>query len=615
MNRAERVLRYVAVTLFVVLTAILNQGQSASPQTGQHPSSAPASQPAPAAAQAAEPQQQPVYESASVLKAVTRLVLVDVVATDKKGEPVADLKQTDFTLLEDGKEETIKVFSFQQPGHASDTESPAPVKEKLPPNVYTNVPSYKPDRALDVIVLDALNTTLPNQSYVRDQMIRYLDHMPEDRPIAVYALGTKLRLLQDFTTDRAVLKEVIHKVKAFSSPLLDNPTGGPEQEVLPPGVADSGVLPASMLEAIMSFEQERTASQTDSRVAYTLNAMNLLARQLAGYPGRKNLVWVSEAFPITIDPNMELTNAFAGTRDYRQDIAATATAMIDSQIAVYPVDARGLVGSSYFSAASTGRDQFGRSLARGGRMASAISVESAALQAAHESMQDLAERTGGKAFYSRNDLDGAIRNSFDDGSTYYTLAYYPANKDWNGKFRKLRVKVDRTGIKLRYRLGYYAVDPKTVVARNEKLQAAMFSDAMSIETPVATALAFHAGVVPPSAATQYKVYVNFGVDAHGMSFDVDNGGLHRAQVECAITAFSETGKYVKSVGGVTTAALKPETFSKVMQSYFPCRQVIDLPAGHYVLRLGVRDLGTGLVGTTNARVSVPVAQARLEEKK
>lgn len=549
------------------------------------------------------------------MKAVTRMVVVDVVATDKKGEPTTNLQQSDFSVMEDGKEQTIKVFTFQRPAQQGAPASPALAQRKLPPNIYTNIPSYKPDSALNVVLLDALNTTMPNQAYVRDQMIRYLERMPEDRPVAVYTLGTKLRLLQDFTTDHATLKEVVRRFKTSASPLLDNAAGGPEQEILPAGVADSGMLPASMLDAIMSFEQERTAVQTDLRIAYTLNAMNALSRQLAGYSGRKNLVWISESFPLSIDPNTELSNVFTGTRNYGPEIAAAAEAMIDAEIAIYPIDARGLVGSSYFSASNTGRDQFGRSLARGGRMATALSNESAALQAAHESMQDLAERTGGKAFYNRNDLDSAIRRSIDDGSTYYTLAYYPSNKNWDGKFRKIHVKVDRPGIKLRYRLGYYAVDPKTFTEKNEKQETAHFSDAMSIETPVATALAFHASVVPPSAATQYKVHVNFGMDPHAISFEEDNTGLHHARLECAIAAFSDKGKYVKSIGGITTAALKPETFGKVMQGMFPCHQVIELPPGDYLLRLGVRDLATGLLGTTNARITVPASESETTVKK
>jgi len=312
---------------------------------------------------------------------------------------------------------------------------------------------------------------------------------------------------------------------------------------------------------------------------------------------------------VTVDPNMQLKDMFAGTRNYGPEIAAAAEAMIDSQVAIYPIDARGLLGSSYFSAASTGRDQFGRSLMIGGRMGEALGNESSSLAASHESMQDLAERTGGKAFYSQNDFENAIRRSIDDGSTYYTLAYYPSDKKWDGRFRKIHVKVNRPGVKLRYRLGYYAVDPRNFTKETEKLQAANFSDAMSIQNPIATALAFHAGVVTPSAGTQYKVYVNFGVDPHAMGFDEDSTGLHHAQLECAIAAFSEKGKYVKSAGSVSTAALKPETFGKVMQGLFPCQQNIDLPAGNYVLRVGVRDMNTGLIGSANAKVTVPTAEA------
>lgn len=620
MSRVEPRFRYFLAIIVALSTAVLIYAQSTSPESDQHSSSATASQNNRAnsnsvpAAQVPKPQQQqPVYESASVLKAVTRLVVVDVVATDKKGEPVTGLNESDFSIAEDGKEQAIKAFSFQQAGHQNAAAAPAPVKEKLPSNIYTNIPSYRPDGALNVILLDALNTNSLNQAYVRDQMLRYLDRMPEDRPVAVYVLGAKLRLLQDFTTDRSVLKEVIRKLKGYNSPLLENPTGGPPDEILPPGVADSGMISASVLDAMMEFEREETATRTDIRLVYTLNAMDLIARQLAGYPGRKNLVWVSEAFPLDIDPDTQLRDSFAGTRNYEPQIQAAATALMDAQIAVYPVDARGLVGSQYFSAASTGRDPFGRSLT-GSRMASALGQESASLESTHASMNDLAERTGGKAFYNRNDLDGAIRRSFDDGSTYYTLAYYPSDKNWNGKFRKIRVKVNRPGIKLRYRLGYYAMDPKTVVARDEKEQTAIFSDAMSIETPLATALAFHAGVIVPPPPAQNMVVVNFGIDAHGMSFDEDNAGLRHGRAECAVTAFTDKGKFVKSVSGVVSTALKPDTFNKVMQSYYPCRQTIELPPGSYVLRLGVRDLSTGQLGSANARVTLPVTQAQAQKK-
>src|SRR5262249_3395911 len=414
----------------------------------------------------------------------------------------------------------------------------------------------------------------------------------------------KLTLLQDFTTDPEILKGVLGKVKGKVSPVLDNPTGGPEIELLPPGLADSGSMPAAMLDSMMRFEQERTAFMTDMRINYTMAALSSIARALSGYPGRKNLIWISEAFPLSIDPNTELSgDIFAGTRNYGPQVAATADALIDAQIAIYPVDARGLVTWSAFDASNSGRDRFGRSMSRPGRLGNAISPESAQLQNVHATMNDMAERTGGKAFYNRNDIDGAIRQSIRDGSTYYTLAYYPSNKNWNGKFRKIQVKVRQPGIKLRHRLGYYAVDPKSFAEQNKRQQATLFGEALNLDSPVATGLKFKAGVIPPST-TQHKVMINFALDPAGITFEAQDNGIRHATVDCAVQAYSSKGKLLKTEASTVNAEVKADTFNKIMQTAFPCQQLIELPAGSYVLRLGVRDDRTGLMGTANAKVTV-----------
>ena len=584
--------------VIVLLTAFaVHSQQSPAPS----PSPEPAKQPAPPAQQS----KRTVYETATVLKTTTRLVVVDVVVTDHKDDAVTDLKREDFTILEDGGEQRIAAFSFQQPLQASATASANTPEAKLPDNVFTNTPRYNPSSALNVILLDALNTTAPHQAYARQQMIKFLEKMPEGRPVAIYTLGSKLTLLQDFTTDPAALKEVIKKVKGGISPLLDNPTGGEDAQILPAGAVDSGLISQDMLQSVMRFEQERVAFQTDIRVAYTLNALNSISRSLAGYPGRKNLIWVSEAFPFSIDPNAELTSdVFAGTRSYAGEVATTADSLIDAQVAIYPVDARALEGYSVFSAANSGTDKFGRSMARNPtRMGTAMSAESAAWQNAHATMQDMAQRTGGKAFYNRNDLDRAIGKSMEDGSTYYTLAYYPENKDWNGKFRKIQVKVNRSGLKLRHRLGYYAVDPKVLAESNRKGQAQEFAQALSLDSPSATGLRFWAGVVPPSDKAQ-ELRVNFLVDANAISFERQADGTQHAEVDCAVQAYAK-GKLVKTEASTISARLSPATFDKTRQQGFPCQRAIDLPPGTYFLRLGVRDDRTGLIGTTTARATIP----------
>ena len=599
---------YNKTLLGCCLIILLSAGMM--PQSGNSSTQGDNAQPSPQASapdQAKDQKPVPVYESATVLKSITRLVVVDVVAADHNGA-VTDLQRDDFTILEDGKEQKIRVFNFQQP-RKSESGTAAVVPPKLPENVYSNAARFNASSALNVVLMDALNTNLPHQAYVRDQMIRYLEKMPEGQPVAVYTLGSKLTLLQDFTNDPTVLKKIVKELKGKTSALLDNPAGGPETELLPAGLADSGMLPGQMLESMQRFEQERVAFQTDLRVRYTLNALNSIARSLSGYPGRKNLIWISEAFPISIDPNMELSDAFAGTRNYGQQIAEAADALIDAQIAMYPIDARGLEPNSMFDASNSGRDKFGRSMSRPGRLGTAISNENAQIQNAHGAMQEVADRTGGRAFYNTNAIDEAIRKSIEDGSTYYTLAYYPENKNWNGKFRKIQVKVNRSGLKLRHRMGYYAVDPTQFADQGQKRQMEAFDLALNPDSPIATGLPFNALVIPPVEKAPKTVRVNFGVDPHAISFERQADGLEHASLECTVQAFTAKGKLIKGELSTIKAALKPETFARVMEGAFPCQQAIDLEPGNYYLRLGVRDERTGLIGTTNAKVAVASAES------
>src|ERR1700682_6317590 len=143
----------------------------------------------------------------SVLRATTRLVVVDVVAIDDKGNPVTGLKAEDFTVLEDGKPQTVRDFSFQTPK----TAVPAPIK--LAPGVVTNAPQFGDSSSLNVILLDAINTDFSNRAYAQDLLIKYLESNPTIQPTAVFALENRLKLLHDFTTDTKALRDVVANFK------------------------------------------------------------------------------------------------------------------------------------------------------------------------------------------------------------------------------------------------------------------------------------------------------------------------------------------------------------------------------------------------------------------
>jgi VWFA-related protein len=439
--------------------------------------------------------------------------------------------------------------------------------------------------------------------------------------MAVYLLGNKLTLVQDFTSDPEVLKKAIAGVKRQGSKLLDNAAGTTRMDDMPAG----SVMVATMMDVphiknqLERFHDQQMAAQADSRVPLTLDALNSLGRYLAGYPGRKNLVWVSETFPFSIVLD-KITSQ--NNRDFSREVAATGSLLSNAQIAIYPVDAKALGGNSDFSVgkdpnpignpatiSTTLNDEAGKVMNR----------EAEDRMASRSTMNDLAEKTGGKAYYNTNNIENAVRRSIEDGSTYYTLGYYPENKTWDGKFRRITLKVARPGVKLHYRAGYYAVEPESYARLDQAEKTSELAKAMSLDFPASTALLFQAMVVPPSSTTGNKVLVNYAVDPRGLTFDLGNDGLQHASVDCAVIVYSANGEPVKSLSNTMIAALKPEEYQRVQQKSFPCRQIFDLAPGEYLFRLGVRDGHTGTLGTLNAPVTIPpssqAGQAQPADKK
>jgi VWFA-related protein len=596
-------LRFLSlIRLFLLSLAVFGV-----PQSGAQSTAPPATPPA----KTQTPQSGTLDQPATVLRVTTRLVVVDVVATNNKGAPVTDLRAEDFTVQEESVEQPIQVFSFHQssPAEAAPVADITPVK--LPEGYYTNTPRYKTTGALNVMLLDGLNSDLINQASMRDAMIKFLEKIPAGEPIAIYLLGSKLTMIQDFTGDPELLRKAIAGVKRQGPKALSNPAGNTRMAETPIGsvAADTMGMMPGLQAALQEFRDQQNAAQADFRVRLTLDALNSLARFLAGYPGRKNLVWISETFPFTIVVDKI---GSSNNRDYSAEVARTGNLLSNAQVAIYPVDARTLAGSSQFSVGSDpnpmGVPEW-RKQRVDGEVGRVVSRESDDRMVARSTMNDLAEKTGGRAFYNTNDLEGTVRRSLQDGSTYYTLGYYPANKDWDGKFRRITVKTTRPGVKLHYRQGYFAVEPQAYAKLDAAQKSSDLAQALSLDFPISTALRFQAAVVPPSAATGNKVTVNYAVDPHELTFELQSDGLQHASVDCAVIVYSQNGETLQRLSNTMMAALKTDEYNRVMQKSFPCRQTFDLGPGQYLLRLGVRDGRTGLIGTLNAPLTIPASPA------
>jgi len=547
---------------------------------------------------------------AAVLRVTTRLVLVDVVVTDKDGRPVTGLTRDDFTLFEDGAPQTISTFVFESPaGRAGDPHTPPP----LPENVYTNRPEYRmPPGPLTLLLLDALNTPLVDQSFARVKMLEYLStQLLPDQRTAILALTTDLLLLQDFTTDPALLRAALDKYSPQPSVALAR-----EQRSLevPGALVDPGpapglrALPAQTLEAIERIETERSAEALDSRVTTTVSALRVIARAVAGYPGRKNLVWVSTAFPFSFTP--ENDNNYDLLRFYSDDIRRVAGVLSDAQVAVYPVDARGLVGSlgaQLPTAAESGRTE-GDHVPVGPLTSSDIDRRSTPILDTQQTMKQIAEATGGRAFINRNDIDRAVNLAVEDGSTYYTLGFYSKDENWDNKFRRLRVAVSRSGLALNHRRGYYAVNPvealqerkkSTLTGEDDKaLRQVQLRAALSNPLP-ATAVTFRVGVLPRPARVEFR----FMVDVQTISLTEAEGTKH-SDLDILAVAFDSSGKAVTSSYHTVETTIEPEQYERLKQVGLPYAMELQLPPGRYHLRMVVRDNRTGLVGTADVPVTL-----------
>ena len=544
------------------------------------------------------------------MRVSTRLVLVDVSVTDKAGKHVKNLAASDFKILEDGKAQRVTLFSAEQPQASPAPASPIP---SLPPNVCTNRPEYAmPPGGLTILLLDTLNTRAQDQGYVRTRMLHFLDTQlaAHDR-IAVFRLGQSLRELQDFTDDPELLRDAVKEFTPEKPGQLD--VEAVEKRL--PHPHESGGTSAqtaqrlmTMLTQLREFYSEQANFALDERVQKTMAAFRILARAVGGHPGRKNLIWVSAAFPLTSahkvvqykadlsDPNRtEAISEIDLQHSYIADFHRTVALLADAQVAVYSVDARGLVGSMVSDAEDSGANEMSE-FKTGAEYGEEISKQSAALIDSQATMTQFAAETGGRVYKNRNDIDHAVGLSIRDGAAYYSLGYYPQDKHWNGKFRKIQVQVDRPGLEIHYRHGYYAAPLETNSQQAE--QTADIASALAPASPEATLVVFDAKVSPPVQSAKMQVPVEFLVDVSTLSAAEDKDGKREYTVEFHAAAFAADGKIAAHQDIKFKAAIKQQDYAAMRKQGLPFHTELELPPGRYQIRLAVRDDRTGFLGTT-----------------
>ncbi|MGP8174125.1 MAG: VWA domain-containing protein [Terracidiphilus sp.] len=534
-------------------------------------------------------------------------VVVDVVVTKGSGEPVPALHKQDFQVLEDGKPQTIDFFEE----HTAETLPPGalPPLPKMPPDVYTNVPPVPESDSVNVLLLDSLNTEQQDQVYVHKQILEFLKNMKPGTRAAIFTLGSKLRFVQGFTTDTSLLLAALNDKKNGLFPQTE-PSFRSRQDVADDqrdvamritmfgGHFDPGV------EALRAAQADYAEFQYGARTMMTLEALNYLARYLAEVPGRKNLIWFASSFPVIIFPSSAQSQTMSEARIYASAVKKTADLMTVSRVAVYPAGAEGMMNDHWMEADNAGSGHASGSLMR------EVSGENGARADEIEAMKQLADDTGGKAFYNTNDLNAAMQHAIDDGSHYYTLAYSPTNQKMDGKYRRIEVKLIAGKYKLAYRRGYNADDTTKAEAKPE---SDPLQPLLKFGLPGATQVLYGVRVVPaapqpaPNATragknpklagpvTRYNV--DFMIRWTDVKLDPTPQGTHRGTIQMGLIAYDRDGHAVNWAGGLLRLILSPDVYAAIQKSGIPAHMEIDLPNTDVYLETGVYDWGTGKAGT------------------
>jgi VWFA-related protein len=551
-----------------------------------------------------------------VFRTTTRLVQVDVVVTDKQGRPIPGLKQSDFTVLQDGKPQQVRAFEPHvgtvTAGGPADSAANAP---KLPPNTYSNLPNAATADSWTIVLFDLLNTPTADQEYARKQLIDVLRTIPKGQPVALYLLTSKLTMIQSFTDDSDKLLKSAENLKPNRSHVLtteverqhtEGQIAYQAAELTESAPSTSTSSDSTIMKQLTGVKQQQLNDlanfQIGERANFTIAAFQALSRAVSGYPGRKNLIWLSASFPGTImaDPKQD-TQPWRNTANYQNSLASAGALLAKSRIAVYPVDVRGLQNRGVDISNSSTEAGNWTSSQNSESYGNLLQGQSAAYNTERSTMKQVAEQTGGEAFLGSNDLKHAMQRSMDDGSTYYTLAYTPDKIDPQTAYHRIDVKTDHPDVKLSYRRGYYSAPQK---AGTTQVGVAALRGALQPGMPPSTMLFMTATVLPPDA-THKNVRISYIVNPNSVTFnDVAD---HRKQIvlDCIAIAYDKDGKEVGHASDTLDGTIKAEAFETVMNGGVPAQQEIALPPGTYNLRLGVMDRPSQQIGTVDVPLVVP----------
>lgn len=512
---------------------------------------------------------------AVTFKANTQLVIETVTVKDREGKPITGLTAKDFKLSEDGVPQEIRFFEFQQVATEANPE-PIPANERVAPFprlAHTQIvpPAPGDDRyrnhRLLAIYFDLTAMPMADQLRAFNAAKRFLrSKMTTADLVAIMAFKSgSVQVLEDFTADRGRLLGTIETLIV----------GEDENAVVDAAAkADSGA-------AFGQNDAEFSIFFTDRQLA----ALQTAAVMLGRLNEKKSLIYFASGLRLN------------GTNNQAQ-LHATINAAIRAGVALWPVDARGLVAQAPLGDATTGSPGGGSSY--NGTAANAVS---AALQRSQDTLWTLAADTGGKALLDSNDLSQGIVDAQRASASYYILGYYSTNEKADGKFRKIQVTLNGgiTGA-LDYRKGFYAskVFAKFTTADKER----QLEDALLLDDPITElTIAMELGYFQLNRA---EYFVPLAVKIPGSELvPARRRGADHVRIDFIGEVRDEYGGTVANLRDKVDIKLAGVAAAELAKRPIQYDTGFTLLPGRYRVKFLARDSETGRIGTYTMHLLIP----------
>ncbi len=527
-------------------------------------------------------------EQTPTFRSTTRLVELTVTALDRKGQPITDLGPEDFTIQEDGKSRPITFFKY-------DGERPAePPASRLPPGTFTNRVGRTPGppRNITALVLDELNTPTLLNMRIRAMATRYLKALAPRTRVAVFYLGTRLRVLHDFTDDADSLRARIEQ-SVLAMP-LQNETDFSRSVVEAEQFVDMfkgdpvmEALVAEMKRTELEQEMLANAQARRARLERTLASMETLGQHLAGIPGRKNLVWISGGISMLSVTGAMGMGPSGSVESFEDQVKRTSRKLAQQGIVLYIVDAKGLDSPTAMTAESSGATP-ARGRGRFEAQQDAEAVSGDALPA----MDMMSSITGGRYLRNNNDLMEGFKKAASDLEGSYTLGFY-ASDNPDGKWHTLKASVRRAGVSVRHRKGYVAEADAIAPTlwTNDKAMAVVATPIGSSAVQLTASCAFAPDGEPG------LLQMNLRIETASLQFHTDGQNrLARIQVMFAERVPDGTTRLATDTPTVT---IGPQDWDTAQREGLLYTRRWKPAAEATSLRVVVRDMMTGQYGTVD----------------